>query len=97
MDKIKAELKNLIEDLKNRQFTDRVKVATAALSSVVIVAAFSVLLITAGCKNKDEETIAQGTVEAGAGESVSETGDIDEQTMLSGNEAGGSSESVTKS
>ena len=93
MGKIKTELKNLYEDLLNRKFTDRVKVATAALSCVVIVAAFSALLITAGCKNKNEETTAQSTVEAGE----SETGDIKEQTMLSGNELGGSSESVSDS
>ena len=97
MGKIKTELKNLYEDLLNRKFTDRVKVATAALSCVVIVAAFSALLITAGCKNKNEETTAQSTVEAGDNESVSETGDIKEQTMLSGNELGGSSESVSDS
>ena len=71
--------------------------ATAALSCVVIVAAFSALLITAGCKNKNEETTAQSTVEAGESESASETGDIKEQTMLSGNELGGSSESVSDS
>ena len=97
MGKIKTELKNLYEDLLNRKFTDRVKVATAALSCVVIVAAFSALLITAGCKNKNEETTAQSTVEAGESESASETGDIKEQTMLSGNELGGSSESVSDS
>ena len=97
MGKIKTELKNLYEDLLNRKFTDRVKVATAALSCVVIVAAFSALLITAGCKNKNEETTAQSTVEVGESESVSETGDIKEQTMLSGNELGGSSESVSDS
>lgn len=97
MGKIKTELKNLYEDLLNRKFTDRVKVATAALSCVVIVAAFSALLITAGCKNKNEETTAQNTVEAGESESASETGDIKEQTMLSGNELGGSSESVSDS
>ena len=56
MGKIKTELKNLYEDLLNRKFTDRVKVASAALSCVVIVAVFSALLITAGCKNKNEET-----------------------------------------
>ena len=97
MGKIKTELKNLYEDLLNRKFTDRVKVATAALSCVVIVAAFSALLITAGCKNKNEETTAQSTVEAGESENASETGDIKEQTMLSGNELGGSSESVSDS
>ena len=97
MDKIKEVLKCLFEDLKNREFTDRVKVATAALSSVVIVAAFSILLISVGCNKKDTELTAEGVPQMAESESASETGNSEDETMLGGNEMSSSSENIKMS
>ena len=97
MDKIKEVLKCLFEDLKNREFTDRVKVATAALSSVVIVAAFSILLISVGCNKKDTELTAEGVPQTDESDSVSETGNSIDETMLGGNEMSSSSENIKMS
>ena len=58
MKKIKEEVKNLIDDLKNRRFTDRVKVFTAILSSLVIVVSFVVLSVNAS-NNKAPDSVSE--------------------------------------
>lgn len=48
-------LRLVFEDMKNKQFTQRVKVFTAALSSAVLVSAFCILIAVSGSKSGEAE------------------------------------------
>ena len=59
MDKIKTYFANLIDDLKNKRFTDRVKNFVAALSCAVLVITFICFFVVA--VNKKEPAISGET------------------------------------